>query len=85
MAAASTAAVEAVQLPSGRKVPCEKCPLRERECLREFSGKELDFVSSFKSGELHVEAGTSILLQGTNSAHLYTVLAGWAFRRAVDR
>ena len=42
--------------------------------------KELEFVSSFKSGELNVQAGTSILLQGTNSAHLYTLLSGWAFR-----
>jgi hypothetical protein len=50
------------------------------ECLREFTAKELEFVANFKSGELNVEAGTSILLQGTNSAHLYTVLSGWAFR-----
>src|SRR5262245_5402731 len=34
----------------------------------------------FKSGELNVEAGTNVLLQGTNSAHLYTILSGWAFR-----
>jgi CRP-like cAMP-binding protein len=61
-------------------VPCEKCPLRAKECLREFTAKELEFVSTFKSGELNVEAGTNILLQSTNSAHLYTVLAGWAFR-----
>src|SRR5258708_28992586 len=80
MAAASAATVQAVPAPSGRKVPCEKCPLRRFECLREFTAKELEFVSSFKSGELNVEAGTSILLQGTNSAHLYTVLSGWAFR-----
>ena len=80
MAAAAATAVQAVPGPSGRKVPCEKCPLRRLECLREFTAKELEFVSSFKSGELNVEAGTSILLQSTNSAHLYTVLSGWAFR-----
>src|SRR3954451_9155084 len=81
-AAATVKAVpaKAVPGPSGRKVPCEKCPLRQFECLREFTAKELEFVSSFKSGELNVEAGTSILLQSTNSAHLYTVLSGWAFR-----
>jgi CRP-like cAMP-binding protein len=78
--AAASAAIAAVPLPAGRKVPCEKCPLRAKECLREFNAKELEFVSSFKSGELNIEAGTNILLQGTNSAHLYTVLAGWAFR-----
>lgn len=78
--AAAAAAAAAVPSPSGRKVPCEKCPLRAVECLREFSAKELEFVSSFKSGELNVEAGSSILLQSTNTAHLYTILSGWAFR-----
>jgi len=80
MAAASAATIQAVPVPSGRKVPCEKCPLRQFECLREFTAKELEFVSNFKSGELNVAAGTSLLLQSTNSAHLYTVLSGWAFR-----
>jgi CRP-like cAMP-binding protein len=66
--------------PLGRKVPCEKCPLRDKPVLRDFTPQELEFVSSFKSGELNVQPGTNILLQGTNSAHLYTVLSGWAFR-----
>jgi CRP-like cAMP-binding protein len=73
-------AAPAVPLASARKVPCEKCPLRAREVLRDFTAKEIEFVSAFKSGELHVEAGTHILLQSTNSAHLYTILSGWAFR-----
>ena len=64
----------------GRQVPCERCPLRGMEVLRDFSADELSFVSTFKSGELNIEAGTSILLQATNSAYLYTVLVGWAFR-----
>lgn len=62
------------------KTPCEKCPLRSKEQLRDFTDTELKFVSSFKTAELHAEAGTNLLLQGTNSAHLYTVLSGWAFR-----
>src|SRR5215212_9925716 len=77
---AASAIAAAVPPPSGRKVPCEKCPLRDLHALREFSAKELEFVSEFKSGELNVQAGTNILLQGTNSAHLYTILSGWAFR-----
>jgi CRP-like cAMP-binding protein len=64
----------------GRQVPCERCPLRAMEVLRDFTPDELSFVSSFKSGELNIEAGTNVLLQGTNSAYLYTVLVGWAFR-----
>ncbi|WP_068021224.1 Crp/Fnr family transcriptional regulator [Rhodoplanes sp. Z2-YC6860] len=77
---AASALAAAVPPPSGRKVPCEKCPLRGIHALREFSAKELEFVTEFKSGELNVQAGTNILLQGTNSAHLYTILSGWAFR-----
>lgn len=80
MAASIAATATAVPAPSGRKVPCERCPLRAVECLREFTAKELEFVSTFKSGELNVAAGTNILLQSTNSAHLYTILSGWAFR-----
>ena len=80
MAASAAAMSTAAPLPSGRKVPCEKCPLRAVHALREFTAKELEFVTNFKSGELNVQAGTSILLQSTNSAHLYTILSGWAFR-----
>jgi CRP/FNR family transcriptional regulator, anaerobic regulatory protein len=77
---ATAAKPAAVPPPAGRRVPCEKCPLRDNSCLRDFTAKELEFVALFKSGELNVAAGTNVLLQGTNSAHLYTVLSGWAFR-----
>ena len=66
--------------PAPRKVPCENCPLRGKAVFRQFSETELEFVKEFKAGELSVEAGTTVLLEGTNSAHLYTVLSGWAFR-----
>jgi CRP/FNR family transcriptional regulator, anaerobic regulatory protein len=64
----------------GWKVPCEQCPLRKYEALRDFAPDELAFVREFKSGELNVEAGTTLLLQGNDITHLYTVLSGWAFR-----
>ena len=47
MAATAAVTVQAVPPPSGRKVPCEKCPLRDMECLREFTAKEMEFVSTF--------------------------------------
>ncbi len=50
------------------------------EAFRSFTDKELAFVESFKQGELQVQPGASILLEGTNSPHLYTVLRGAAFR-----
>lgn len=68
-------------LPStGRRVPCEQCPLRGLSSFREFTEQELRFVSSFKRGELVAEAGSAIVSEGNHSPHLYTVLSGWAFR-----
>lgn len=68
-------------LPStGRRVPCEQCPLRPLASFRDFSETELKFVSSFKTGELTADTGTVILSEGAHSAHLFTLLSGWAFR-----
>jgi CRP/FNR family transcriptional regulator len=61
-------------------IPCDKCPLRSRKLLRDFTDEELGFVKRFKRGELHVEAGATVLVEGDASPHLYTVLDGWAFR-----
>jgi CRP/FNR family transcriptional regulator, anaerobic regulatory protein len=66
--------------PTSWKVPCENCPLRGKPLFREFSEKEFQFVKEFKAGELTVEAGATVLLEGTISTHLYTVLSGWTFR-----
>jgi CRP-like cAMP-binding protein len=65
---------------AGKRIPCEKCPLRKRPIFRPFEEKELAFVSRFKTGELSVDRGATVLVEGANSAHLYTVLSGWAFR-----
>ena len=37
-------------------------------------------METFKAGELVVDPGATILLEGTNSAHVFTILSGWAFR-----
>ncbi|WP_275784399.1 Crp/Fnr family transcriptional regulator [Pararhizobium gei] len=65
---------------SNKQTPCDLCPLRTLEHFREFTPNELDFVWNFKSGELNVDAGTTILAEGSHSAHLFTVLSGWGFR-----
>jgi CRP-like cAMP-binding protein len=65
---------------NGRRVPCEKCPLRKLPCLRDFNAAELAFIREFKIGELNAASGATVLYEGTKSAHLYTVLSGWAFR-----
>jgi CRP-like cAMP-binding protein len=48
--------------------------------FREFDKQELSFISTFKRGELAVDKGATVLVEGSHSAHLYTVLSGWAFR-----
>jgi CRP-like cAMP-binding protein len=48
--------------------------------FRAFEPQELRFVSSFKTGELIAETGATLMSEGTHSAHLYTLLSGWAFR-----
>jgi CRP/FNR family transcriptional regulator len=65
---------------AGRRVPCEQCPLRAASAFRDFTAAELRFVSEFKTGEMMAEAGTTILSEGAHTAHLYTLLSGWAFR-----
>ncbi len=63
-----------------RHYECEKCPLRGIDIFRKFTKDELGFVSTFKSGELVAEAGTTFLTQGSSSAYVYTVLSGWGYR-----
>jgi CRP-like cAMP-binding protein len=71
---------ESVRLFQTRQYPCQKCPLRPLRIFREFEKQELDFVSHFKKGELAVDKGATLLVEGNHSAHLYTVLSGWGFR-----
>jgi CRP-like cAMP-binding protein len=65
---------------SAEPTSCANCPLRELAAFRKFTPEELKFVSTLKSGEFRADPGTSILLEGQSSPHLYTVLSGWAFR-----
>lgn len=63
-----------------QRYPCENCPLSKHDVLRKMSGDELEFMKGFKRGELQSQAGSTILVEGNNSPHLYTVLSGWGFR-----
>ena len=64
----------------GRQYPCAQCPLRRLDTFRSFTREELAFIDGFKRGELVAEPGSAVLTEGSNSAHLYTVLSGWGFR-----
>ena len=66
--------------PMKRACSCDECPLRANPTFRAFEKNEIAFVERFKVGELAAEAGSSILSQGNNSAHIYTVLKGWGYR-----
>ena len=37
-------------------------------------------MHGFKGGELVLDAGSTILVEGSNSPHLYTLLSGWAIK-----
>ena len=59
---------------------CQACPLRAREAFREFSATEMKFIQDFKTGELIVQPGGTIVMDGHDSPHVFTVLNGWAIR-----
>lgn len=59
---------------------CKICPLRKRELFTDFTKDELEFMAWFKTGELRVDAGTTILMEGSNSPQLFTVLEGMGTR-----
>jgi CRP/FNR family transcriptional regulator, anaerobic regulatory protein len=62
------------------RTDCAQCPLRKLSLFRPFSDEELSFVQRFKVAELKAKPGATILQEGQDSPHLYTLLAGWAFR-----
>ncbi len=59
---------------------CANCPLRQLDAFEQISGDELSFMEKFKMGELTVDQGTPILMQGSNSPQLFTVLKGMGVR-----
>jgi CRP/FNR family transcriptional regulator, anaerobic regulatory protein len=61
-------------------VACAKCPLRKQPLFIALTDEELDFMGRFKTGELNVDPGTTILLEGSNTPHLYTVFSGMGTR-----
>jgi len=63
-----------------QKIPCTECPLRRFELFTPFTEEELRFTLAFKSGELLVEPGTTLMLEGMPSPQLYTVLEGLGVR-----
>ena len=64
----------------GAYTACRNCPVRKLPTFRAFAAEELAFMEGFKAAEVRFSPGSTILLEGTHSAQLYTIFAGWAFR-----
>ena len=59
---------------------CKNCWLRKRPVFLPMSDDELNFMHDFKTGELEVDAGATLMLEGSNSPQLFTVLEGMGLR-----
>lgn len=59
---------------------CKACPLRKNEIFQKMTPDEVAKTQRFKSGELAVDAGTPILLEGSNAPQIYTALRGMGLR-----
>ena len=59
---------------------CEFCPLRRKSIFDPMSKDEVRMMQRFKVGELVVDAGTQLLMEGSNSPQLYTALHGMGLR-----
>lgn len=62
------------------QTPCLACPLRSCDVFTPMRPEDVEFMQSFKTGELTVGPGTTILMEGSNSPQLYTVLNGMGTR-----
>lgn len=61
-------------------IPCRRCPLRANRLFAPMTDEEVAFMERFKTGELTVERGTMILMEGSNATQIYTVLSGMGVR-----
>lgn len=62
------------------RVPCVLCPLAACRGLRPLNSLQVAYMEQFKKGELSVDRGTQVLVQGQRSAHVFTLLEGVLIR-----
>ncbi|KAA8607676.1 Crp/Fnr family transcriptional regulator [Salipiger aestuarii] len=63
-----------------KTVSCRACPLSKCETLMQHTEEHRRFLTKFRAGEMAVEAGTQILLEGSSAPQFYTVLEGMGLR-----
>ena len=61
-------------------IRCENCPLRKLPFFDDATESEIAFLNRFKTGELTVNPGTPLLMAGSSSPQLFTVLSGQGLR-----
>lgn len=59
---------------------CQNCPLRRQPRFRSLPDDQIDFLWRFKAGEIRVDPGAQLLLEGSNSPQLFTALEGLGVR-----
>ncbi|MGX0978241.1 CRP/FNR family transcriptional regulator [Roseovarius sp. MBR-51] len=59
---------------------CQNCPLRARDLFVQMTPQEVTFMQGFKTGELEVDGGTTLMMEASNSPQLYTALSGMGLR-----
>jgi len=59
---------------------CRVCPIRKRSVFVQMTDAEVSYMMEFKRGELQVDAGTSLMNEGSTAPQLYTVLQGMGLR-----
>ncbi|MDB5743393.1 MAG: cyclic nucleotide-binding protein [Polaromonas sp.] len=59
---------------------CAACRLRRTGVFTPVAAAELEFIESFRSGTLTVQAGGTLIHEQKPSGKLFTLYGGWAFR-----
>jgi len=59
---------------------CQDCTLRQCDAFLPMEEAEIRFMQGFKTGELQVARGATVLSEGDSSGQLYTVLRGMGLR-----
>src|ERR1700740_2707016 len=62
------------------RLTCYECALRPTGLFKPVEAEELSTINEIKRDHIAVAAGTEIIRAGDDSAELYTLYAGWAFR-----
>jgi CRP-like cAMP-binding protein len=62
------------------RLPCYECALRPRGLFKSVEAEELATINEMKRDHMVAPSGAEIIRAGDDSAELYTLYAGWAFR-----